>query len=283
MPASLLHPLSTALAEAVAFLRERWPFEPQIGIVLGSGLGELTERLEDKHVVPYSQIPHMPTPRVEGHAGELHLGILGGAKVACLSGRAHLYEGHPPSDVVFGARLLKMLGAPHVIVTNAAGGIARNLSAGSLVLLQDHLNLTGQNPLVGANMDLLGPRFPDMSQAYDLDLRALAIDVAQKQELPLHTGVYAGVLGPNYETPAEIEMLDRLGASVVGMSTVLEVIALRHMGARVLGLSCVTNLAAGRSTSPLSHAEVAETAGRVGAKFCDLVEGLCKSIVRMPP
>lgn len=250
---------------------------PRVGIVLGSGLGLLTGRLKNSTVVPYGEIPNMPKPAVEGHAGELHLGTLGSAPVACLSGRAHLYEGHRVDQSVFGVRLLALLGVNLVIVTNAAGGISRARPPGSLLLLADHLNLTGQNPLIGPNLASFGPRFPDLSTAYDVTLRAAAKREAGKLGIQLDEGIYAGLLGPSYETPAEINMLERLGADAVGMSTVLEVIALRHMRVRCVGISCITNLAAGRSSGELSHEEVGETARRVSQQFCDLVEALCNA------
>jgi purine-nucleoside phosphorylase len=210
---------------------------PRVGIVLGSGLGPLADQITDKIVVPYENIDTMPLPRVEGHSGKLLFGMLSGTEVACLCGRAHLYEGHPPSDVVFGVRLLAALGVETMIITNAAGGISPDCSPGTLMVLRDHLNLTGQNPLTGANDDRMGPRFPDMSAAYDPALRALAKAAAREEKLDVAEGVYAGLLGPTYETPAEVNMLERLGADAVGMSTVLETIALRHRGVRVLGVS----------------------------------------------
>lgn len=263
------------LNEATLFLKGAG-VRPDVGIVLGSGLGALQARIQNAMVIPYAQIPHMPASNVAGHAGELIVGQLGSCQVACLSGRAHLYEGHEPEAVVFGVRVLGLLGASGVIVTNAAGGIDRSVEPGELLLIRDHLNLTGMSPLVGPNLNELGPRFPDMSEPYDRRFRDLALSVAASLGTPLREGVYAGLLGPSYETPAEVDMLERLGASAVGMSTVHEVIALRHMGVSVLGLSCVTNRAAGRSPVPLSHAEVKERALGASQKFCDFIEELCK-------
>lgn len=267
--------------EAAAQLLRKKSVGPDVGIVLGSGLGALTSRVVAPLSLPYADIPHMPGSTVVGHAGQLTFGLLGGIRVACLSGRAHLYEGNHPEAVVFGVRLLGLLGAKFVIVTNAAGGIDRRFEPGHLMLIRDHLNLTGQNPLFGPNLEALGPRFPDMSQAYDRGLRDLARHAALRQGLTLEEGIYAGVLGPSYETPAEVDMLERLGASAVGMSTVLEVIALRHMGVPVLGISCITNRAAGRATGVLSHEEVSQIAGESEQKFCDLVEDVCKSVAGM--
>ncbi|OQX66710.1 MAG: purine-nucleoside phosphorylase [Sorangiineae bacterium NIC37A_2] len=263
------------LQEAKAFLTQAG-VAPTIGIVLGSGLGALRERIQNQTVIPYAQIPNMPGAGVAGHAAELIVGDLGAERVACLSGRAHLYEGNEPDAVVFGVRVLALLGARAFIVTNAAGGIERSIEAGELMLIHDHINLTGRSPLTGPNLDSLGPRFPDMSEAYDRELRDTALAAAGSLGIPLREGVYAGLLGPSYETPAEIDMLERLGASAVGMSTVLEVIALRHMGVPVLGISCITNRAAGRSPVPLSHTEVKERALGASEKFCDLLEELCK-------
>lgn len=244
---------------------------PLVGIVLGSGLGPLAQRLSAPTRISYRDIPYMPTPRVEGHKGELLAGHLGTTPVICLSGRAHLYEGHSADSVTFGARLLAALGVSSVIVTNAAGGITKNCAPGTLMLLEDHLNLTGTSPLLGVNDDRWGPRFPDMSVAYDKELRTLTRQVAHDHGIPLTEGVYAGLLGPSYETPAEIRMLENLGANAVGMSTVLETIALRHQGVRVLGLSCITNFAAGKSDQLLSHSEVGNVARAVSEAFCQLV------------
>jgi purine-nucleoside phosphorylase len=268
------------LEEAAQFLNRK-SVGPDVAIVLGSGLGALTGRVVAPLTLSYSDIPHMPASTVVGHAGQLTFGLLGGLRVACLSGRAHLYEGNPPESVVFGVRLLGLLGVKFVIVTNAAGGIDRLLGPGDLMLIRDHLNLTGQSPLLGPNLAPLGPRFPDMSAAYSPELRLLAQKAALGRGMTLRDGVYAGVLGPSYETPAEVDMLERLGAAAVGMSTVLEVIALRHMGVPVLGISCITNRAAGRSPTPLSHEEVSQIAGLSEQKFCDLVEDVCKIVAAM--
>lgn len=246
---------------------------PKVALVLGSGLGGFADSLESKSVVPYDAIHGMPTSKIVGHAGNLVLGEVRGMPVVAMQGRVHLYEGHPAADVVFGVRLMRHLGAEVLIITNAAGGCGEGLSAGDLMLIEDHLNLTGQSCLIGPNEDELGVRFPDMSEAYDRDLRALALEVAEVRGTKLARGVYAGLLGPSYETPAEVRMLCRLGADAIGMSTVLEVIAAKHLGMKVLGISCITNLAAGISAQALSHDEVTETATRVRGTFEALLRG----------
>jgi purine-nucleoside phosphorylase len=244
---------------------------PTVGLVLGSGLGGLADQIVSPRKVAYADIPHMPRSAVAGHAGNLWLGELAGVQVACLQGRVHAYEGHVIDDVVFGVALLAELGCSTVLLSNAAGGIAPNLVPGDLMLVTDHINLTGRNPLVGPNDDSVGPRFLDMTRAYSPDVQACARVAAQHTQIDLKEGVYAGLLGPTYETPAEIRMLATIGASAVGMSTVLETIALRHRGVRVGAMSCITNLAAGISGAPLSHAEVQETADRVRDTFVRLV------------
>jgi purine-nucleoside phosphorylase len=263
---------ASRLSEAATFVqRESGGPPPRIGLVLGSGLGALADELSGLLRLPYASIPHHPTSSVVGHAGNLCLGELGGVRVACMQGRVHAYEGHALSRVVFGVRLLAELGCQAVLLSNAAGGIAERLQAGDLMVIEDHLNLMGDSPLRGPSAR--GPRFPDMSQAYDPELRRLCTQSAQSAGITLQRGVYAGLLGPAYETPAEIRMLSTLGADAVGMSTVPEVLALRQMGVRVAGVSCITNLAAGRSSEPLSHAEVEATAQRVKADFIRLFKG----------
>jgi purine-nucleoside phosphorylase len=242
-----------------------------VGVVLGSGLGAWADSLDGVVKIPYPEIPHMPVSAVAGHDGNLCIGASGGVTVACLQGRVHLYEGHAPERVVFGVRLLAKLGCKAVVLTNAAGGIAAGFAPGDLMLITDHLNLTGRNPLVGVNDPRLGIRFPDMSDVYDLELGRFAEDAAEQVRVPLRRGVYAALLGPTYETPAEIAMLRTLGAHAVGMSTVPEVIALRHMGVRAAAISCITNLAAGISPTKLDHAEVEATAKKTRARFVALV------------
>lgn len=252
---------------------------PTVGLVLGSGLGGLAERIVAPRKIAYADIPHMPRSAVAGHAGYLWLGELAGVQVACLQGRVHAYEGHPTADVVFGVDLLAELGCSTVLLSNAAGGIASNLAAGDLMLVTDHINLTGRNPLIGPNDDAVGPRFLDMTTAYSPDVQACARRAAQTTGVDLKAGVYAGLLGPTYETPAEIRMLAAIGASAVGMSTVLETIALRHRDVRVGAISCITNLAAGISGAPLSHAEVQQTADRVRDTFVRLVTEWVRLVV----
>lgn len=259
-------PVDPRLAAARSAILAKQRVSPGVGVVLGSGLGAFSDALADRSIVPYDEIPHMPRPRVAGHAGRLCFGSVESTTIACLEGRVHAYEGHPVGDVVFGCRLLVALGCRVVIVTNAAGGIHEALVPGSLMLITDHLNLTGDNPLVGHS-----GAFIDMTHAYDRKLREHARRAASEVGVRLHEGVYAGLRGPSYETPAEIRMLATLGADAVGMSTVLEVIALRHAGARVAGMSNVTNRAAGLSDSELSHRDVQETARRSRDQFVSLL------------
>ncbi len=258
------------LKEAAAFVERRSPVRPRVGLVLGSGLGALADELEGNLVLPYTLVPHLPTSSVPGHAGNLCLGELAGAPVACLQGRVHAYEGHPLSRVVFGVRLLAELGCEVVLLSNAAGGIAARFQPGDLMRIDDHINLMGDSPLVGPCAQ--APRFPDMSQAYDASVARACGQAAQDTGVALQTGVYAAMLGPSYETPAEIRMLATLGADAVGMSTVPEVLALRQLGVKVGAVSCITNLAAGRSAQPLSHDEVEQTAARTRGAFSRLVK-----------
>lgn len=259
---------------AADFVRGHIRRKPRVALVLGSGLGGLADVFEQREALAYARIPGMPEASVPGHAGQLVAGSLQGVDVVAMQGRAHPYEGHPLAQVVLGVRLMLRLGAETLIVTNATGGLRPELGAGTLLAITDHLNLTGQNCLAGPNEAALGPRFPDMSAAYDPALIELASEVAEAQGFTLARGVYAGVLGPSYETPAEVRMLALLGASVVGMSTVQEVIAARHMGARVLGISCVTNPGAGLSATRLDHADVERIARASAARLAALVTGV---------
>ncbi|MEK3787807.1 MULTISPECIES: purine-nucleoside phosphorylase [Paenibacillus] len=264
-----------AIQEAAAYIRQHSNnINPEIGLILGSGLGILADLIEDGISIPYHDIPHFPVSTVEGHAGELLLGTVGGRKVMMMKGRFHLYEGYKPELTTFPVRVMKELGVKSMLVTNAAGGVNTSYEAGDLMVISDHLNMTGTNPLMGPNDNALGVRFPDMSEAYSKRLRAVAHEVAQEQGVKLQEGVYAGLLGPNYETPAEIVMLRTLGSDAVGMSTVSEVIVARHAGLEVLGFSCITNMAAGILDQPLDHSEVMETADRVREKFLKLVLGI---------
>jgi purine-nucleoside phosphorylase len=257
-----------ALADSAAqLIRARTPLRPKIGLILGSGLGAFADSLTDATRVPYADIPTFPRSTAIGHAGQMVLGNAGNIAVAAMQGRAHLYEGYSAPEVTFPIRVFGRMGIRAVILTNAAGGINLGYSQGALVLIRDHINLQGSNPLVGPNDDRFGVRFPDMSQAYARDYRQIAREEAGKLRIPLHEGVYAGLLGPSYETPAEIEYLRRIGADLVGMSTVAEVIAARHMDIKILAISCVTNMAAGILDQSLSHAEVMETGERVKTIF----------------
>lgn len=257
---------------AAAYLQQNKAEPPQVGVVLGSGLGAWAAQLEQAEPLSYSGIPHMPTPSVAGHSGRLWLGRRGPARVACLEGRVHAYEGHAVERVVFGVRLLATLGCRAVLLTNAAGGIRSDLKPGTLMLVTDHLNLTGRNPLVGWTGAGGHPPFIDLTRAYDAELAEEARAASRNLGQDLAEGVYAGLLGPSYETPAEIRMLRTLGADAVGMSTVLETIALREKGVRVGAVSCITNVAAGLSAGTLSHAEVQETAAQARSRFAALLD-----------
>ncbi len=260
------------LEECIAAIRSRSSLAPKAGLILGSGLGAFADRLADKVVIPYAELPHFPRSSVPGHAGRLVLGKVGGEPVVAMQGRVHFYEGYAPAQVAFPARVLCRLGIRSLVVTNAAGAINLGLAPGDLMAIVDHMNFAGWNPLVGPNDDRLGPRFPDLSKAYDPSLTASLMDVAQELGIGLKKGVYAMLSGPSYETPAEIRALRTIGADAIGMSTVPEVIAAAHMGVKVAGISCITNLAAGIGDKPLSHEEVAETASRVRDVFCRLLE-----------
>jgi purine-nucleoside phosphorylase len=265
---------------AAQLVLQRTPLRPTIGLVLGSGLGAFADSLTDATSVPYSDIPSFPQSTAIGHAGRLVIGKAGDVAVAAMQGRVHQYEGYSPQQVAFPIRVFSRMGIKSVILTNAAGGINLSYSQGALVLLSDHINLQGTNPLVGPNDDRFGVRFPDMSHTYSRAYRQIAREEAAKINIVLHEGVYAALLGPSYETPAEIEYLRRIGADLVGMSTVAEVIAARHMGLNVLAISCVTNMAAGILDQPLSHAEVMETGERVRTIFEALLKGVLPRIAQ---
>ena len=266
---------------AAAAITERTGRERHaVALVLGSGLSDYARGLPGTVEVPYGEIPGFPTPRVEGHAGSLFSAEIDGAGVLVYAGRVHAYEGWDMADIVFGVRTAVRSGCATVALTNAAGGVGDHLEPGDLVLISDHLNLTGRNPLLGDNDPRLGPRFPDMTDVYAGALRVTAKGVGDRVGVGLKEGVYAWFLGPSYETPAEVEMAKRMGADLVGMSTVPEAIAVRHMGARVLGLSLVTNLAAGISPTPLSHDEVTETAAAASDRFTTLLDALLPELVR---
>jgi purine-nucleoside phosphorylase len=259
------------IAEAVGFIQKRYPQTPRVGVVLGSGLGEFADSIPRPTILNYADIPHFQTAGVAGHAGRLVLGMIGSVNVAVMKGRIHYYEGHEIADVVFPVRVLAGLGVRSLLLTNAAGGINGEYRPRDLMIIRDHINLTGINPLRGLNDERLGPRFPDMGGAYDPAFQEVIASALAEIGRPTRRGVYAGLSGPSYETPAEIRMLAALGADAVGMSTVPETIAARHMGVRVAGISCITNLAAGLSAQPLSHREVTETGERVKNDFIRLL------------
>ena len=260
--------------QAKTYLESRTSLRPRVAVVLGSGLGGFADELSERIEIPYNEIPHWPASTAIGHAGRLVIGKLGDLEVAIMSGRVHLYEGYTPAQVTFGVRVLGLLGVRALVATNAAGGINLALERGGLVLVSDHINLQGSNPLTGPNDDSLGLRFPDMSDAYTASYRECAKRVAQELCIPLTEGVYAGLLGPSFETPAEIRYLRTIGADAVGMSTVPEALAARHMGIEVLGISCISNMAAGVLPEPLNHAEVLETTRRIRGQFIALLEGV---------
>jgi purine-nucleoside phosphorylase len=244
---------------------------PRVAVVLGSGLGAFADTLESPTVIPYSEIPGWPPSTAAGHAGKLVVGAIDGLPVAVLAGRVHLYEGYTAQQVVYGIRMVASFGIESIVLTNAAGGVNPSYGPGQLVLISDHINLLGQNPLTGPNDDALGPRFPDMSEAYSKRFRQIAREAAGEMGLDLQAGVYAAVPGPSYETPAEIRYLRAIGADLVGMSTVLETIAANHMSMKVLGISCVTNYAAGVTDQKLDHKEVLEVGERVKDTMVELL------------
>jgi len=284
MPMTRKADLFTRLSYAVAWVRGRTDLRPSVGVVLGSGLGAFAGRLGSAAQIPYDQIPEFPVSRVAGHAGKLVVGELpaagGPVTVAALQGRVHGYEGWSPDDVPFGVRLLCRLGVKALVLTNAAGGVNPDLAAGDLVRVTDHLNLSGQNPLTGTNDDRLGPRFPDLTEAYDPRLAVLLDAAASRLGIALRSGVYACMPGPSYETPAEIRMLRVLGADLVGMSTVPEVIAARHMGVPACAVSVVANPAAGLAARPLRHEDVTAAAERTGERLADLLAAFVPEVAR---
>jgi len=260
-------------AEAAAeFIRSKTSLRPKIALVLGSGLGAFADEFSDSTKIPYADIPNFPRSTAIGHAGQLVLGTVGEVPVAGMQGRVHLYEGYSIHEVAFPIRVFARLGIQAVILTNAAGGIKREFTQGQLVVIKDHINLQSANPLTGPNEDRFGPRFPDMTVAYDRRFREIAVGAGNRNGIGLYEGVYAALAGPSYETPAEIRFLQTIGADLVGMSTVPEVLAARHSGLRVLGISCVTNAAAGILDQPLNHEEVLATTTRVRSQFIALLK-----------
>lgn len=264
--------------QAAGYIRSRTRLKPAIALVLGSGLGSFADQIADAERISYADIPHFPKPSAQGHAGRLVIGKVGEVVVAAMQGRVHYYEGLPLRDVIFPMRVFGRLGVKVAILTNAAGGINTSFSQGALVVLSDHINLQGSNPLIGPNDERFGPRFPDMSRVYWKPYRHYALEEAKRLGINVAEGVYLAVTGPSYETPAEIRAFRSWGADVVGMSTVSEVIAASHMGIRVLAISCVTNMAAGILDQPLNHEEVLETGERVKGSFMTLLQGVIPKI-----
>jgi purine-nucleoside phosphorylase len=264
--------------EAADAIRSRVPTLPEVAIVLGSGLGDFANSLGGATTMPYAELPHWPASRVIGHSGKLVVGTVRGRTIAALAGRAHLYEGHDAGRVAFPVRALGLLGVKTLILTNAAGGVNTGFAQGALMVIDDHINLMGHNPLVGENDERFGPRFPDMTEIYSSRLRDMADRTARAIHLSLPHGTYVALLGPSYETPAEIRYLRTIGADAVGMSTVPEAIVARHMQMEVLGISCITNMAAGVLPKPLDHDEVMATAARVRGQFIALLEGIIEQL-----
>ncbi len=266
------------LNEAASFVEERLSGIPEVAVVLGSGLGPLAELIESPIRIPYAEIPHFAVSTVSGHAGELVSGRLKGRRIICMNGRVHYYEGYSFNEITFPIKLFKWLGAKSLVLTNAVGGINLDFAAGDLMVVTDHINMLGSNPLIGPNNDELGPRFPDMSEVYSKRLQALARSTGEEIGVGLQSGVYVALSGPSYETPAEIRMLRTLGADAVGMSVVPEAIIANHMGMEILAISCVTNAAAGIDDQALSHEDVKETAAKVTERFTQLVSRIIEQI-----
>jgi len=264
--------------EAAVAIQSRWAGAPSVGIVLGTGLGALAAEIAVEAAIPYGELPHFPTSTVESHAGQLVCGTLAGRTVMAMEGRFHLYEGYTPAQVTFPIRVMRHLGCRTLLVSNAAGGLNPLHAKGDLIVIDDHINLMGVNPLIGPNDDRLGPRFPDMTDVYDRTLRNLAMTEAEQMNLTLHEGIYAALPGPSYETPAEIRMLRTLGADVVGMSTVPEAIVARHAGMKVLAFALVTNPAAGITGQKITHEEVLEEGRQAGERLGGLIEAIVPKI-----
>jgi purine-nucleoside phosphorylase len=264
--------------ETAADIRRRCPTLPETAIVLGSGLGDFADTLLDAVVAPYAELPHWPPSSVIGHSGKLVIGTVAGKRIAALSGRVHYYEGFDLQTVVFASRVMGRLGVRRLLLTNAAGGINTAFASGALMIIDDHINMLGSNPLIGANDDRFGPRFPDMTEVYSPRLRGIADDVARARGIPVAHGIYVAVHGPSYETPAEIRFYRKMGADAIGMSTVPEAIAARHMGLEVLGISCISNMAAGIVAQPIVHDEVIATMQRIRSSFIALLEGIIERL-----
>ena len=266
--------LNIKIKEAADFILSKTKYKPNVGLILGSGLGSFGDYVEDAEYYNYDEIPHFPISTVEGHAGRLIIGKLQGKTVVSMQGRFHYYEGYTMQQVTFPIRVMKLLGTQKLLVTNAAGAVNTSYAAGDLMLISDHINLCGTNPLIGKNSEDFGPRFPDMSEAYNKDLRNKAKEAASALNLTIREGVYAMMSGPSYETPAEIKMIRTLGGDAVGMSTIPEVIIANHQGMQVLGISCISNMAAGILHTPLSHKEVIETSEKVKNNFISLMKNI---------
>lgn len=274
-----VNPIYEKLTNCVAAVRARTDFEPKVAIVLGSGLGDYAKQIRVETEVSYEEIPGFPVSTVPGHAGKFIFGYVGEVPVVCMKGRVHYYEGYAVSDVVLPIRLMKLLGAEILFLTNAAGGVNTSFHAGDLMLIRDHIAAFAPNPLIGPNLDELGTRFPDMSEVYDRKLSQIILETAQENDVYLQEGVYTQMTGPSYESPADVKMLHVLGCDAVGMSTVVEAIAARHCGMRICGISCISNLAAGLSPNPLNHKEVQEAADKAAPKFQKLVTESVKKFV----
>lgn len=264
--------------ETVQYINKKLVIRPKIGIILGSGLGSLADEISDAIVIKYEEIPNFPTSTVQGHKGQLVIGTLEGKSIIAMQGRFHYYEGYPIDQVTFPIRVMKALGTESIIITNAAGGVNKEFNPGDLMIITDHINFVFDNPLIGSNYNELGPRFPDMSHAYDKEMINIAVKAAKKLNLEIRQGVYMWNSGPCYETPAEVRMASFLGADAVGMSTVPEVIAAVHGSTKVLGISCITNMASGILDQPLDHNEVIETSERVKNDFISLIKEILKEL-----
>ena len=264
--------------ESVEYIKCKTDIKPEIALILGSGLGAIADEIEKAVKIPYEDIPGYPPSKVQGHAGRLVIGILNGKKVVAMQGRFHFYEGHSIQTVVFPVRVMKLLGAETLIVTNAAGGVNKSFTPGDLMIITDHINAFGTNPLIGENYSELGPRFPDMTYTYHKEYMELTEKLAGQMNIKIQKGVYYAASGPSYETPSEINMIRTLGGDAIGMSTVPEVIVAKHMGMKVLGISCITNMAAGILPQPLSHEEVIETTNKIRDNFINLMKEIIKQV-----
>jgi purine-nucleoside phosphorylase len=270
--------LQDRLQQTLSFLKTKTQFKPQVGVVLGSGLGEFVSDIEVEAKIPFHEIPHFGVASVEGHSGNLIFGKVSGKNIVALQGRLHYYEGHSMDTVVYPTRVMALLGIEKLILTNSAGGLGDKMQSGDFMIIEDHINFFGTNPLMGPNIKELGPRFPDMTEAYDRKMNILLEEIFKEKQIRYHKGIYAGVTGPTYETPAEVRFFKFIGCSAVGMSTVPESIAANHLGLRVAALSCITNLAAGLSAHKLTHQEVTDTAKRVEKDFSSVLQTFIQRI-----